>query len=436
MMFGLGAIALAMVALAAGFAMHVSAATEPGLGTASSYAVLAGSTATNTGASTIEGNLGVSPGSAVTGFPPGVVTNGAIHAADANALQAQNDVTNTYNTLAGDPCDVTLTGQDLGGMTLTPSVYCFSTSAQLTGQLRLDAQGSAAAVFIFQIGSTLTTASNASVLVINGGSDCNAYWQVGSSATLGAGTTFVGNIVALTSISLDTASSISGRALARNGAVTLDTNHIGFAACAPTDTRSPTASPVPTAGPTGTAVPTALPTAVPTAAPTDTPIGQTPAPTPVGETPSPIPTPTPVGQTPSPIPTPTPVGQTPSRTPTPTLTLTSTPTPVGQTPSPTPTATSVAPTPTAVRSATVTPSATPATPTPVGGSPPQQAPANTPSPTPNITHFPNTGGPPGTAGVPWLALLLGLASISLGGVAVVVSFRMNRPSPQRIEIDS
>jgi type VI secretion system secreted protein VgrG len=205
--------------------------TAPSLGTAQSFAVLAGSTVTNTGASVITGDLGVSPGSAVTGFPPGVVIGGTIHAADALALSAQNSNTTAYNILAGQPCTADLTGQDLGGLTLTPGVYCFSSSAQLTGTLVLNAQGNAAAVFIFKIGSTLTTASNSLVQVINGGSNCNVFWQVGSSATLGTGTTFSGNILALTSITLTTGARVSGRALAQNGAVTLDTNTIDSTAC-------------------------------------------------------------------------------------------------------------------------------------------------------------------------------------------------------------
>jgi hypothetical protein len=124
------------------------AQTAPSLGNAQSFAVLGGSTVTNTGTSTITGNLGVSPGSAVTGFPPGIVTGG-IHAADAVALQAQNDVTTAYNSLASAPCTTDLTGQNLGGLTLTPGVYCFSTSAFLTGTLTLDGQGNSSAVFIF-----------------------------------------------------------------------------------------------------------------------------------------------------------------------------------------------------------------------------------------------------------------------------------------------
>jgi hypothetical protein len=208
------------------------------LGTAATFAVLGGSTVTNTGPSVINGDLGVTPGSAVTGFPPGIVVPpGVIHAADAVALQAKSDTVTAYNDLAGRARTATLTGLDLGGLTLTPGVYFFATSAQLTGALTLDFQGNPDALFIFQIGSTLTTASNSSVVMINGGvgllEGCEVYWQVGSSATLGTTTSFVGNIVALTSISLNTGANIvSGRALARNGAVTLDTNVITMPDCA------------------------------------------------------------------------------------------------------------------------------------------------------------------------------------------------------------
>ena len=193
----------------------------------SSFAVLGGSTVTNTNTPTVvSGNLGVSPGSAVTGFPPGIVTGGTIHAADSVAAQAQNELTTLYNNLASSACNTDLTGQDLGGLTLTPGVYCFSTSAQLTGTLTLDAQGNPNAVFIFKIGSTLTTASASSVLLINSASSCGVFWQVGSSAVLGTGTALAGSIVALTSITLNTGASVNGRVLARNGAVTLDNNQV------------------------------------------------------------------------------------------------------------------------------------------------------------------------------------------------------------------
>ena len=203
----------------------------PVLGAASSFAVLGGSTVTSTGLTTVTGDLGVSPGTTITGFGPGIVT-GTIHAGDAVAAQAQSDLTTAYNALAGLPCNTDLTGQDLGGKTLAPGVYCFSSSAQLTGNLVLDAQGNANAVFVFQIGSTITTATNSSVAMINGGRACNVFWQVGSSATLGTGTVFAGNILAYASITLTTGVALSGRALARTGAVTMDTNAITAGDCA------------------------------------------------------------------------------------------------------------------------------------------------------------------------------------------------------------
>ena len=217
----------------------------------SSFAVLAGSTVTNTNTPTIvSGNLGVSPGSAVTGFPPGVVINGTIHAADAVAAQAQTDLTTTYNNLANTACNTDLTGQDLGGKTLTPGVYCFSTSAQLTGTLNLDAQGNPNALFVFKIGSTLTTASASTVNLNNGGSICGVFWQVGSSATLGTGTRLLGSIVALTSITLNTGASVSGRVLARNGAVTLDDSHVTVCSGGPAGSGGPIFPPFSAAIPT------------------------------------------------------------------------------------------------------------------------------------------------------------------------------------------
>ena len=142
------------------------------LGTAANFAVLAGSTVTNTGPTVLTGGLGVSPGTAVTGFPPGAVTGGTIHAADAVAAQAQTDLTTAYTTAAGLTPTADLTGQDLGGLTLTPGVYHFASSAQLTGTLTLDSLGDPNAEFVFQIGSTLTTASNSHVVEINTGTRC------------------------------------------------------------------------------------------------------------------------------------------------------------------------------------------------------------------------------------------------------------------------
>jgi hypothetical protein len=229
-------------------------ATAPPLGTAQNFAVVGATTVTNTGSSLITGDLGLSPGTSVTGFPPGQVI-GTIHAANAVALQAQTDTTTAYNNLAGQTCTSNRTGQDLGGQTLTTGVYCYSSSAGLTGTVILDAQGNPNAVFIFQIGSTLTTASNASVVLINGAQSCNVFWQVGSSATLGGGTTFVGNVLALTTITLVTNAGVSGRLLARNGAVNLDTNTVVRATCAtapgpgcPAITLSPILAPNGTVG--------------------------------------------------------------------------------------------------------------------------------------------------------------------------------------------
>jgi hypothetical protein len=208
--------------------------------TLGSFAVLAGSTVTNTGSTIIAGNVGVSTGSAVTGLAsqpnppaPGSVI-GTIHSNDAVAILAQSELTTVYTTILNETTGFTnLTGRDLGGLTLTPGRYRFATSAQLTGTLTLNDENNPAALFIFQIGSTLTTASGARVQFINGGGD-NVYWEVGSSATLGSSTVFAGNILANTSITLDSTASIGcGRALARSGAVTLIDNFIDPAPPAP-----------------------------------------------------------------------------------------------------------------------------------------------------------------------------------------------------------
>jgi uncharacterized protein (TIGR03382 family) len=221
------------IAALAGFPLQAKAGIV--LGTAGNFSVLAGSAVTNTGPSVIDGgDVGVSPGSSIGAFPPGlIVTPFTTHAADGVASQAQIDLTTAYNAAAGLAFTQNLTGQDLGTLTLTPGVYFFSSSAQLTGTLTLDAQNDPNAQFVFQIGSTLTTASNSSVVTINTPSPaCDVFWQVGSSATLGAGTAFEGHILALTSITLNTGATIlDGSALARNGAVTLDANNITN--CAP-----------------------------------------------------------------------------------------------------------------------------------------------------------------------------------------------------------
>ncbi|MDH6136221.1 hypothetical protein P3T37_005640 [Kitasatospora sp. MAA4] len=236
--------ALTLALTAAGMAVlptpaHAIGVAVP-LGTAASFAVLAGQSVTNTGPSTITGDVGVSPGTSVTGFPPGTV-NGVIHAADAVALQAQTDLTVAYNNAAGQASDASVSG-DLGGRTLNPGVYTASSSIGLTGSLTLDAHGDPNAVWIFQVGSTLTTASASRVLLVNGAAPCNVFWKIGSSATIGTNSTFVGNILALTSISATTGATIDGRALARNGSVTLDTNTITRETCSTGGTTSGTTS--------------------------------------------------------------------------------------------------------------------------------------------------------------------------------------------------
>jgi len=218
-------------------------AVAPPLGAAGSFGVVGASTVTNTGPTVINGDLGLSPGTSVTGFPPGIVT-GTIHVADPAALAAQTDITTAYNALAGQACNVNLTGTNLGGLTLTPGVYCFSSSAQLTGTLTLNGLGNPGSVWVFQIGSTLTTASGSSVNFINGGQPCGAFWQVGSSATLGTNTTFRGNILALASITATTGATNSGALFARNGAVTLDSNVVSVVgSCGSGPQPSPTPFP-------------------------------------------------------------------------------------------------------------------------------------------------------------------------------------------------
>jgi len=193
------------------------------LGSAATFALLAGSTVTVTGTTTtIVGDVGVSPGTSITGIPAGQPTGGSVHVNDAVAANAQADLSNAFGNLAGMKCVTNLTGQDLGGLTLSPNIYCYNSSAQLTGTVTLDGLGNPNAMFVFQIGSTLTTASNAVVNLIGGAESQNVYWLIGSSATIGVGTAFRGNIVALTSITLMTDTSLNGRALAENGAVTMD----------------------------------------------------------------------------------------------------------------------------------------------------------------------------------------------------------------------
>lgn len=223
-------LSIAMTALMAMQSGAHAAQSPVGLGTAAKFAVLAGTTVTNTGPSVITGNLGVRPGSAVTGFPPGTV-HGAQHKADAVALKAQSDLTTAYKDAAGRTPAKSVSG-DLVGKTLAPGVYKSTSSLGLTGTVTLNAHSNPSAVFIFQIASTLITGSASHVRLTGGAQACNIFWQVGSSATLGTNSTFAGNILALTSISVTTGATIHGRALARNGAVTLDDNTITAPSCA------------------------------------------------------------------------------------------------------------------------------------------------------------------------------------------------------------
>ncbi|HSJ76686.1 MAG TPA: ice-binding family protein, partial [Gemmatimonadales bacterium] len=205
-----------------------------------------GAGVTNTGPTTLNGDLGTFPTTSVTGTST-ITQTGTNHAGDAVTQSAKNDLVTAYDSAAaqGPPSAIST---DLGGQTLVAGVYNSATSIGLTGALTLDAKGDPNAVFIFQAGSTLTTASGSSMVLLNGAQACNIFWQVGSSATLGTGSAFRGSILALTDITVTTAATIEGRVLARNGAVILDTNTITRPACAAT----PTASATSTASPTST----------------------------------------------------------------------------------------------------------------------------------------------------------------------------------------
>ena len=346
-----GAIALFAVTQPAG-----AAVAPVGLGTAGSFAVLAGSTVTNTGPSQISGNFGVSPGSAVTGFPPGIVTGGTIHVADGVAGGAQADLTTAYNDAAGRVKTASASSFIGAGQSLSPGVYQASSSLEVGGALILNAHNDPNAVFIFQApASTLTTDTGTHIFLTNGAQACNVFWQVGSSATLNTGTTFQGTILALTSISVLSGDTIHGRALARNGAVTLINDTI----IAPSCTTTPPPTPTPTA--------------------------TTPTPTSTATTPTPTPTRT------RPFPTPTRTGPfpTPTRTrpiPTPTRTKPF-PTPTRTRPIPTPTRTRPIPTPTGTRPfPTLTPTPTSTKPASTGSGS-----GSAPVPTPVNTTLPVTG---------------------------------------------
>jgi hypothetical protein len=238
----------------AGAALH---ATVP-LGTSAQYAVLGASTVTNTGASTLNGSLGVSPGTAITGFPPGkVIAPGTTNRTNAAAAKARADLTAAYLNAQGRAIDATVSA-NLANLHLQAGVYAGPShgALQLTGPLVLDGAGNANSVFIFQTNSSLITASSSTVSLINGAQECNVFWQVGSSATLGTGSVFTGNILALTSISVTNSVTVHGRALARNGAVTLDTDTFTRPTCAAAPPGAPSApgsgAPTLTTSPGGT----------------------------------------------------------------------------------------------------------------------------------------------------------------------------------------
>ena len=270
----MSATGVAFITLAALGAQPAMAATATvNLGTAASFAVLAGSTITNTGATVISGNIGISPGSSITGFPPGTQITGVTDLANGAALNAENDLITASNDAAG-RTPFTTVSADLGGSTLVAGVYNSSSSMALTGSVTLNGAGNPASVFIFQAGSTLTTASSSTVVLENGAQACNVFWQVGSSATLGTATNFAGSILATTSITLTTGATIIGRALALNGAVTMDTNTITVPTCqssssatttiavSTTSTTPPTTTPPTTTAPTTTTSPTTSTTTV------------------------------------------------------------------------------------------------------------------------------------------------------------------------------
>jgi hypothetical protein len=236
------AVGIALLAVMAVFVIRQSTAQAQtatvNLGAASNFAVLASSTVTNTGPTVVTGDLGVSPGSAVTGFPPGVVV-GTIHAADAAAAAAQVALTAAFND-AATRAPATPIPPDIGGLSLTPGVYRAATSLGITGTVTLNGQGDPNAVFIIQVPTALTTASTSVVSLINGTSPCNVFFVVGSSATLGTGSTFAGNILAQASITATTGVNVTGRLLARAAAVTLDTNLVTRPLCPIVLTPNPT----------------------------------------------------------------------------------------------------------------------------------------------------------------------------------------------------
>jgi Ice-binding-like len=211
------------------FSRLAVAQSAPPLASAQTFVILGASTVTNAGPTVIVGDLGVSPGTAVTGFPPGTISGGAIHSNDPAASRAQADAHTAYSDLVAESCGTNLSGLILGtsagATTLVPGVYCFASSAQLTGTLTLSGAGT----YIFQMGSTLTTATNSAIVLTNGATAANVFWQVGSSATLGVNSVVVGSVLAAISVTLDNGTNVEGRVFALNGAVTLISNALATA---------------------------------------------------------------------------------------------------------------------------------------------------------------------------------------------------------------
>ncbi|MEV6872296.1 ice-binding family protein [Amycolatopsis sp. NPDC051128] len=226
------------LSLVIGVPQAVAAEAPVGLGSAGAFSVLGGQTVTNTGPTTLARRLGVSPGTAITGFPPGTAI-GTTHAGDVVAAQAQSDLVVAYDDAAGRAPTANVAG-DLVGQNLVGGVYKSTGPLALSGTLTLNGQGNANTVWIFQVASTLITASASNINLINGAQACHVYWQVGSSATLGTNSNFVGTIMALTSITVTTGTVVAGRALARNGQVSLDNNTFTAPNCRTTPTTTTT----------------------------------------------------------------------------------------------------------------------------------------------------------------------------------------------------
>ncbi len=398
-----------------------AAGSAVGLGTASSFAVLAGSTVTNTGPSMIDGDLGVSPGSAITGFPPGTVRGGTIQSASATAAQAQADLTIAYDAAAAQAPDVTVTA-DLGGQSLLPGVYSGS-SLSLTGTLTLDAGGNPGAVFLFQSASTFVSGSTSRVLLVNGANACNVFFQVGSSATLGTGSSLVGTFLVRASITATTGSSVLGRLLARSAAVTLDANLVSLPTCSappapipssagPTPSTSPSPTPSTSVSPTPSV--TFPPPATPTAGTTPTPVST------ASQTPRPVGTPvSSAAPAPSLTPAPTTSAPAPSRTPVPTAPVPTNPVPTA----PVPTTPTTLPNEPQTAGPTVVASS-PAVPDSTGSAPSGGRPAGAGS---QVTRVPLGGvqaGGGSTAGLRHRGLLL-------AGVALVLAAGLGLRSRRR-----